>query len=385
MTDTLSTVIDTDSGPSAAGGGAVPISEPADQQPALDARSDLEAVFKADAEARKAEEAKAAAPEKAEPAKDEKPAPEVKEKPAAEPEVKAAPEVKPDADKPAPEAKAEGEEKPDAAYREPPKNFLPDAKELYRNVPRAVRRDIDQMVRSFEEERTQLRSHAERYEPIRQYDELARQNGGDLRQSLERVHQLENLMEQNPIAALNEIMLQAGPRKPDGQPISLFELAQHIVSQGPQGYQQMVRHQPQQQAAQPIADPRVEQLQQQIVQMQEQQLITSVIEPFKATHPRYAELQDDIAFFLQSGKIPASLNHLERLEAAYDMAARINPASHDDSKMEPDPGRAGEDFSGTKSIKSSPGSVAETDTTHGKTDESVSDSIRAELRRLARK
>lgn len=380
MTDTLSTVIDTDSGPSAAGGGAVAISEPVEQQPVVDARSDLEAVFKADADARKAEEGKE--PVKDEPAKDEKPAPE--EKAEAQPKADPKPVADSAPEKPATEAKPEGDEKPEAAYKEPPKNFLPDAKELYRNVPRAVRRDIDIMVRTHEEERTQLRTQAERYEPIRQFDELARQNGGDLRQSLERVHHLETMMERNPIAALNEIMLQAGPRKPDGQPVSLFELAQHIVSQGQQGYQQMVRQQPQQ-APQQQADPRVEQLQQQLVQMQQQQLVSSVIEPFKASHPRYTELENDIAFFLQSGKIPASLNHLERLEAAYDMAARINPASDIDDKVSPDPGRAGEDFSGTKSIKSSPGSVAETDSINGKTDESVSDSIRAELRRLARK
>lgn len=384
MTDTLSTVIDTDSGPSAAGGGAVSIADPAEQQPVVDARSDLEAVFKADADARKAEEGNAPEAAKDAPAKDEKPAPEAKEKVEAQPKADAKPVADSAIEKPAAEAKPEGDEKPDAAYKEPPKNFLPDAKELYRNVPRAVRRDIDIMVRTFDEERTQLRTQAERYEPIRQFDELARQNGGDLRQSLERVHQLENLMERNPIAALNEILQQAGPRKADGQTISLFELAQHIVSQGQQGYHQMVRQQPQH-APQQQADPRVEQLQQQLVQMQQQQLVSSVIEPFKASHPRYSELENDIAFFLQSGKIPANLNHLERLEAAYDMAARINPASHDDTKMEPDPGRAGEDFSGTKSIKSSPGSVAEADSINGKTDESVSDSIRAELRRLARK
>ena len=54
---------------------------------------------------------------------------------------------------------------------------------------------------------------------------------------------------------------------------------------------------------------------------------TSIIEPFRAANPRYDELQDDIALFLQSGKIPASLTPLQKLEAAYDMAVRINPTS----------------------------------------------------------
>src|SRR3546814_16478641 len=62
--------------------------------------------------------------------------------------------------------------------------------------------------------------------------------------------------------------------------------------------------------------------------MQEQQLAATIIDPFKRDHPRYAELEQDIAFFLQSGKIPTSLSPSDRLAAAYDMAERINPPSH---------------------------------------------------------
>src|SRR3546814_5650354 len=68
--------------------------------------------------------------------------------------------------------------------------------------------------------------------------------------------------------------------------------------------------QPQQQQAQD--DPRIAQLQQTIVQMQEQQLAATIIDPFKRDHPRYAELEQDIAFFLQSGKIPTSLSPSDR-------------------------------------------------------------------------
>src|SRR3546814_11090392 len=62
--------------------------------------------------------------------------------------------------------------------------------------------------------------------------------------------------------------------------------------------------------------------------MQEQQFAATIIDPFKRDHPRYAELEQDIAFFLQSGKIPTSLSPSDRLAAAYDMAERINPPSH---------------------------------------------------------
>jgi hypothetical protein len=88
-----------------------------------------------------------------------------------------------------------------------------------------------------------------------------------------------------------------------------------------------------------------------------------VIEPFRAANPRYDELQDDIALFLQSGRIPASLSPSDRLAAAYDMAVRINPASHGDSadasQTDPEPARRADDtFSAGKSIKSAPGAVS---------------------------
>src|SRR3546814_1449015 len=83
-------------------------------------------------------------------------------------------------------------------------------------------------------------------------DLLARQNGRDLRQSLMQVNELEKLLKSNPIAGLNKVLMQAAPRKADGQPVSLMEVAQFIVQKGPQGYQQMMAQaqQPQQQQAQ---------------------------------------------------------------------------------------------------------------------------------------
>lgn len=243
---------------------------------------------------------------------------------------------------------------------EAPKNFLPDAKEKWVNTPRTVQRDVENMVRTHQEEVERYKAHTERYETIRDFDELAQQNGRDLRDSLMKVHQIENLMQSNPVAGLNSILLEAGPRKADGQPVSLFELAQHIVNQGQQGYQQMVSQRPQQQQQQAQANPEVEQLKQQVAQMQQQQLAASVIDPFKAANPRYDELKDDIALFLKSGKVPASLSPNERLEAAYDMAVRINPSSHQAAETDTDlanSGGTGKSFSSSKSIKSALGAI----------------------------
>ena len=277
------------------------------------------------------------------------------------------PEGKDPADEDADDATAD-KEKPDAADKDEPvrkkpsddapKKFMPDAKEKWANVPNVVKRDINNMLREHEEQTAKTAKATERYENIRDFDELAQANGRDLRDSLMRVHHIENELASNPVSALNRILIEAGPRKPDGQPVSLFEVAQYIVQQGHQGYQQMVAQQPQAQQ-QPQANPEVEQLKQQVAQMQQQQLATSIIDPFRAANPRYDELKEDIAFFLKSGKIPAGYSPSERLEAAYDMAARINPASNikeDDIPESP----AAESFAGSKSIKSAPGAVSNT-------------------------
>lgn len=386
--DTLSTVIDTDATPSASGGGVPNLTEPVEQKSVapLSLRDELQKTF--DDEATKKEAPK---PEKveADKSKDERPA-KLDTKEAAPKDAEAEKPATAETDEAKAEAKAQPEEgKHETAYKEPPKNFLPDSKEVYRNVPRAVRRDIEVMVREHETERTRLQEVSQRYDSIREFDELARSNGRELRDSLTRVHHIENMMQQNPVAGLNAILMEVGPRKADGQPVSLFELAQHITQQGPQGYQKMVAQaqQPQQQQE----DPRVAQLQQQLQQMEVQTLATTVIEPFKREHPRYDELQEPIAKVLKSGMVPESLSPYERLEAAYDMAVRLNPPSNVEQAADGPLGspdrerRAGEDFSGSKSIKSSPGSVTEAVNDSGKSDESISDSIRAEMRKLARK
>ena len=92
--------------------------------------------------------------------------------------------------------------------------------------------------------------------------------------------------------------------------------------------------------------------------MRADQMTTSIITPFAAANPRYHELEGDIAFFLTSGKIPASLSPQERLEAAYDMAVRINPASSSVSSQASEKPAvakpAPSDDAGAKSIRGAP-------------------------------
>ena len=160
------------------------------------------------------------------------------------------------------------------------------------------------------------------------------------------------------------------------------------MQQGPQGYQQIVAQAQQQQPQQ--ENPEVVQLKTQMAELQTKHITATVIEPFAKEHPRYFELQPQIASFLNSDMIPTSLSPIDRLAAAYDMAERISPSStakpsETDQGLEPEASRrADNDFSGSKSIKSAPGSVSDDAETVAKGDESRRDSILAEMRRLNR-
>lgn len=381
--DTLSTVVDTGTDNDAAGGGKAPIAEPS-------ARDDIAAAFK---DADEADEEKADAKQDAEKA-EPKPDPKAKDdaKADAKPEDKSADDAKGDKSEPKPEdadkdaAKAEAkDEKPEKGkHHEAPEKFLPAAKEMWRNTPHPVRAEVHRVLAEADAAREQYK----RYDDIRPFDEMAKSNGRDLRESLAKMAQIEDMLQANPIAGLNAILSEVGPRKQDGSPYSMMEVAQFIAQQGAQGYQQILQN-GQQVAREQQGQSQIQALENRIAQMQVEAATAQIIEPFRAANPRYDELQDDIAFFLQSGKIPASLSAPERLAAAYDMAVRINPSSHvsDASASDGDNAsnvRAGNFGGNPKSIKSSPGSVSDDAEDGADSSESVLDSIRAVQRRMNR-
>lgn len=243
---------------------------------------------------------------------------------------------------------------------------------------------MQRLTAEHQQEVDQYREASARYDDIREFDDLARQNGVTLRESLTRYVQLETLMQQSPLRALNEILMTAGPRKADGSPITLQEVAQFVVQQGPEGYNRMMQQQaaPQQQQAQPSRE--IEQLRQELHSMKVQMSAQSIIEPFARENPRFTELQAPIAKLLESGMVPASLSPEDRLAVAYDMAVRLNPSTsvdyqpqQDREPREPEESRAG-DFGGSRPIRSSIGGTPEV---ADKVPSSVEESVRMAARR----
>ena len=311
------------------------------------------------------------------------------------PDAKAGSETKEPAkaEKGEPEKAATGQESADKSrpsegqkYSEAPARFLPKAKEAWVNVPNSVKADFHRISQEYEQETAQYKASHERYESLRQYDEVAKSNGRDLKESLAKVMEVEAAISRNPLAGLEAVLREIGPRKADGSHLSLYEVAQHISQMTPQQFYQSIGGQlgqSQQASAQPQSSREIEELRTELQQIKSAQVEQTIIAPFVSDHPRFMELQDDIEFFLKSGKIPASLSPSERLEAAYDMAERINPRSVSAPHREEEISAAADHVpsdAGTKSIRGAPNGGEDPPMRDKK--QSVRDLLRNEMRQM---
>ena len=330
----------------------------------------------------KAEKAEAPEPEdkpkveaKAEPKKaDEKPE-------ASKPEAK-------ESEAPKPASGRDGDEPRQSEGRkhvDPPARFLPEARTKWANVPNEVKAEVHRVSQEYETELSQSREARERYEPIRQFDELARSNGRDLRQSLEKVVQIENALASNPLAGLEMILREVGPRKPDGTPMNLMDVVRHVSQMQPDQLQAAMQ-QPQQQQRQP--DPEVAQLRQEIEAMKAQSAeaeLMPLVDRFAATNPDYHALEPQMAEILRSGVIEklfgTGLSPEQRLAEAYRMAGG-SPSQSGTAQELPasTPARPEHLDAGTKSVRGAPNGGS--DPVFDRPNVSTRDLLRDEMRKL---
>lgn len=232
-------------------------------------------------------------------------------------------------------------------HHEPPARFLPKEKELWANVPNPVKAAVVRLSQEHETELTQYRASHDEWTKLDKFHQMAKGHNTSINDALERYTAVDGLLHSKPIEGIRQVLATVGIT--------------------PQQYAEFIMKNPQaaQAPAQRAPDPQVQHqsteikaLKTEIESMRHEQAARSIIDPFRAANPRYDELQDDIAFFLSSGKIPASLTPQERLEAAYDMAVRINPTSsvsQPPAHQEPvDVSRVPSPDAGTKSVRGAP-------------------------------
>jgi len=393
-----STVLNPETVPSTSGGGVPNLADPAE--------GSVESVLEAELARLKGEDAKADKPEVKE------------EKPETKDDEKAEKEVKPDKgekteDKPQrqrsedgkfakaeksedakPVQQAEQKGAPDEAatgqdgsergrqsegrqHYEPPARFLPKEREAWANVPNVVKSAIDRISREHDAEVQQYRTSHEEWTRLDKFQQMAKQHNTNVYDALDRYTRLDGLLQSDLPTAMREILATRG--------ITPQQYAEHVLNNPD------LHTAPRQTAPDPVVhqvSSEVVQLRQEIAAMKQEQAALTVVQPFRASHPRFDELQNDIALFLQSGKIPTSLSPAERLEAAYDMAERINPRSmsaSQDTQSAPAavvPDRPAKLDAGQKSIRGAPDDGSDTKIDDAE-DEDLSKMLRKELRRIS--
>lgn len=369
-------------------------STPKEEAPPEVKKPDLDTAIKTAFERSKAEkEAKEAAKPKEETPKEQ---PKVEDK-AETPEAKAARERAPDGKfapkepkepsastaEPAEGNAQEAESKPKPSegrdYTKPPAHFLPRAKEAWASVNPDVQGEVHRMAQNYEKGIAEYKESHENWVKLKEFDQIAKSAGTTVPDYLKSVYAIDQLVRTNPEEGIKRVMASVG--------ITPEQYANHILgkqqqaSRDPQGAQTNQLTQTVQQLTQKLQEmeQRDRQREQETAERErlakiEQQFIA----PFKAEHPRYDELEQDIAFFLNSGKIPSNLSERERLEAAYDMAERINPAPQFKAKSEPGtPAFAPRplDPAGQKSVTGSPTPGLATTRPPGKEDAKDLDAI----------
>lgn len=191
---------------------------------------------------------------------------------------------------------------------EAPSRFSPDAKAAWGAAPEPVKAEINRAITELEQG---LSQYKERFEPLKQYDDIARQHGTTMDQMLGAHVNFAKALNTDFVDGLDQICSVYGK--------SIYDVIAELSGQQPD--------QAMQQQNKVINDLRAElsSLKNELggvtttLQSQTQRQVMEQINQFSQDKPRFDELANDIAFFLKTGRA-------EKLQDAYDLAERLNPA-----------------------------------------------------------
>lgn len=223
------------------------------------------------------------------------------------------------AQQPKPQQTSEQQQPIQKSRYEAPKRFSSDtaATADWEKVPESVQAAVHRVHREMEEGITKYKTSHDRYETIREFDEIAKSNGHELRGSLEKVVAIEQAFARNPVEGFQRVCDHFG--------FNMRQLAAHIAGQKAEDVQV------QQEGTINELRREIASLKQEIsgvsTGFKEQQTAATSkeVEAFAADNPRFYDIMEDVAFFLKSDKVDPNLPAMDRLKAAYQLADRLNP------------------------------------------------------------
>jgi hypothetical protein len=184
---------------------------------------------------------------------------------------------------------------------EAPARFNDSGKRDWANAPDSVKEEVHRVIAENEKGITKYKESADRYEKVREFDDLARKNGREgVHESLKQIVEIETAFQRNPIEGLKKVTDHFG--------INLQAVAAHIAGQNPN-----------QQVAE--AHSKIRELEGEITRMKEEARAPQVVQEFFENHDDAQDMADDIAFVLKKGIVGD-------LEDAYEYVKRFKPASN---------------------------------------------------------
>jgi hypothetical protein len=290
----------------------------------------------------------------------------------------APPQVKPQTEvKPTVEQAKPAEPAPDAL----PERFKSDpaASAAWVNADPALKGAMNRTIRELEGGITKYRADAEAFDAIRDFDELAKRSGTDIRSAMENYVGIESMLRQDPIAGLDRIC--------SNLKLSLVDVARHIVA----------AVDAQEEGGGEPEDPRIQALQREIAALkgqvgtvnetfteQRKQGYLGQIQEFAARteNKRWAELEPDILAILKGEgdvMVPPKFKGMDRVTEAYRLASLLRPAPAAPvitapAVTSPDP--VAQTHRGSLSVTGAPGTRNGSDPANRKPASSIRESIR---------
>lgn len=197
--------------------------------------------------------------------------------------------------------------KQDALVASPaPSRFSKAAQAEWAKVPEAVRTETERAITELTQGLEKYKSSHEAYEAVRQFDEMAKQSGTDLKTALTAYTNMENLLRRDPVAGIKEVCRNIG--------IDPAKMAEALTGQPGQ----VSRGDTPEVAA---LKAEIQALKQEISgvgsSIREREALAEV-NKFAEANPYFEDLSADIAQMLKTG-------FATTLQDAYDKAVRLNP------------------------------------------------------------
>jgi hypothetical protein len=194
----------------------------------------------------------------------------------------------------------------DAPFRAAPPRMDERAQEEWHATPESVRGAVHRMHHEFGRAYEQYRGDNETMNTLRPFEQLARSQGTSLQRALTNYVNMETKLRNDPVGGLDVIVDNLNLRTPEGQKLTLRDIAWHILNQTPE--QQQILTARNAQAAQTHqlkqAQQRIAQLENHARQMQYRQQFVhtrGALDHYATTHPRLDELGDIIEHEIKLG------------------------------------------------------------------------------------